>query len=143
MQNSQDSLKIFSKIWPQVLSLMPILLTVCVFVCNTDCDKFSPAATTIMLMFLVFESILFGLFTAIMSVTQMSAIVSDLNVSCYYSSVVTIIATKSKSRFFFLNCGRSKSRYFPVGTIFSYDFNAFLRATFKLCIQRPCNTHGA
>jgi len=31
---------------------------------------------------------------------------------------------------------------FPVGTNF-YDFNAFLRATFILRIQRPCNTHGA
>ena len=45
--------------------------------CVLDCDKFSPAATTIMLMFLVFESLLFGLFTAIMCLTQLCAIASD------------------------------------------------------------------
>jgi len=46
----------------------------------TDCGKFSPATTTIMLMFLVFESLLFGLFTAIMCTTQLSAISSDYTV---------------------------------------------------------------
>ena len=43
----------------------------------------------------------------------------------------------------FSNCGRSKSRYFPVGTIFSTIFLRFLGATFKLRIQCPCNRHGA
>ena len=59
-----------------------------------------------------------------------------------YSSMVKIIASKLKSRFF-LNHKRSELRYFSCGDDFFYDFNAFLRATFKLHIQRPCNTHGA
>jgi len=49
-------------------------------VCLTDCDKFSPATTTILLMFLVFESLLFGLFTAIMCISQLSSIASDYTV---------------------------------------------------------------
>jgi len=41
--------------------------------------------------------------------------------SCFFS-VVTIIVSKLKSRF---KKRRSKSRYFPCGGIFFYDFNAF------------------
>ncbi|XP_074644609.1 palmitoyltransferase ZDHHC3-like isoform X2 [Tubulanus polymorphus] len=43
----------------------------------TDCMRFSPAATTILLIFLIFEALLFGIFTAVMFGTQMSAICSD------------------------------------------------------------------
>jgi len=49
-------------------------------VCVTDCDKFSPASTTIMLMVLVFQSLLFGLFTAVMCLNQLCAITSDQTV---------------------------------------------------------------
>jgi len=39
--------------------------------------------------------------------------------------------------------GDRNCNIFPVGTIFFYNFNAFLRAAFKLHIQCPCNTHYA
>ena len=47
----------------------------------SDCTSYSPAATTIFLIFLLFESLLFGIFTAIMFGTQLSAICSDETVS--------------------------------------------------------------
>lgn len=42
-----------------------------------QCTVYSPAATTIFLIFLLFEGLLFGLFTAIMCGTQMSGICTD------------------------------------------------------------------
>jgi hypothetical protein len=42
-----------------------------------ECTYYSPAATTVFLIFLLFESLLFGIFTAIMFGTQMSAVCSD------------------------------------------------------------------
>ncbi|XP_041375082.1 palmitoyltransferase ZDHHC3-like [Gigantopelta aegis] len=42
-----------------------------------ECSGVSPPATTIFLIFLMFEGILFGIFTAIMMGTQLSAICSD------------------------------------------------------------------
>lgn len=42
-----------------------------------QCSQFSPPATTIMLIFLLFESILFSIFTLVMFGTQLSAICSD------------------------------------------------------------------
>ena len=59
---------------------------VCMHLGVTDCGKFSPASTTIMLMFLVFESLLFGLFTAIMCLTQLCAIASDHSVRTHLVS---------------------------------------------------------
>nr|CAD2205925.1 unnamed protein product [Meloidogyne enterolobii] len=41
------------------------------------CSVFSPPATTILLIFLLFESVLFSIFTAVMFGTQISAICSD------------------------------------------------------------------
>jgi len=69
----------------------------------TDCDKFSPAATTIMLMFLVFESLLFGLFTAIMCTTQLSAIASD------YSVCILRVILHSQSHMLYLSLFTSSS----------------------------------
>jgi len=43
----------------------------------SGCSYFSPAATTVFLIFLLFEALLFGLFTAIMCGTQLSAICTD------------------------------------------------------------------
>lgn len=42
-----------------------------------DCTVYSPAATTVFLIFLLFESLLFGIFTAVMFGSQMSAICYD------------------------------------------------------------------
>ncbi|XP_064640191.1 palmitoyltransferase ZDHHC3-like [Lineus longissimus] len=42
-----------------------------------DCTRYSPAATTVLLIFLIFESLLFGIFTAVMFGTQLSAICND------------------------------------------------------------------
>jgi len=42
-----------------------------------DCPRFTPAATTIMMMFLIFEGLLFGLFTAIMCGSQLTSICED------------------------------------------------------------------
>lgn len=42
-----------------------------------DCTSYSPAATTIFLIFLLFEALLFGIFTAIMFGTQLAAVCSD------------------------------------------------------------------
>lgn len=54
------------------------LLCVCL---STDCSGVSPPATTIFLIFLVFEGLLFGIFTAIMCGSQLSAICADETVS--------------------------------------------------------------
>ena len=45
------------------------------------CSGVSPPATTIFLIFLVFEGLLFGIFTAIMFGSQLTAICSDETVS--------------------------------------------------------------
>ena len=50
-----------------------------------ECTSFSPAATTVFLIFLLFESLLFGIFTAIMCGTQLSAICSDETVTKIYN----------------------------------------------------------
>lgn len=42
-----------------------------------DCTLFSPPATTILIIFLLFEGLLFSIFTGVMFGTQMSAICSD------------------------------------------------------------------
>ncbi|KAK7115485.1 hypothetical protein V1264_001342 [Littorina saxatilis] len=42
-----------------------------------SCSGFSPPATTVFLIFLIFEALLFGIFTGIMFGTQVSAICSD------------------------------------------------------------------
>jgi palmitoyltransferase len=42
-----------------------------------NCTVYSPAATTVFLIFLLFEALLFGIFTAIMCGTQLSAICTD------------------------------------------------------------------
>ncbi|CAH1779830.1 unnamed protein product [Owenia fusiformis] len=43
----------------------------------SGCSNYSPAATTVFIIFLVFEGLLFGIFTAIMCGTQLSAICTD------------------------------------------------------------------
>ena len=47
----------------------------------SGCSGVSPPATTIFLIFLVFEGLLFGIFTAIMFGSQLTAICSDETVS--------------------------------------------------------------
>ncbi|XP_013418219.1 palmitoyltransferase ZDHHC3-like isoform X2 [Lingula anatina] len=42
-----------------------------------ECGRYSPAAQTVFLIFLIFEGVLFGIFTAIMCGTQMAAVCSD------------------------------------------------------------------
>lgn len=42
-----------------------------------QCSSFSPAITLILIIFLGFESLLFGIFTLVMFCTQISAILSD------------------------------------------------------------------
>lgn len=43
----------------------------------SDCTYFSPPATIIFLIFLVFEGLLFGIFTMVMLCTQIKAVISD------------------------------------------------------------------
>ena len=57
------------------LTMFPLLL------CVSECTAYSPAATTVFLIFLLFESLLFGIFTAIMFGTQMCNVCSDETVS--------------------------------------------------------------
>ncbi|CAD5205803.1 unnamed protein product [Bursaphelenchus okinawaensis] len=64
------------------MSLHALFWTICQFVqcVNTDfrgCSYFNGPATTIMLIFLLFETILFSIFTLVMFGTQLSAICSD------------------------------------------------------------------
>lgn len=51
--------------------------SILLFSSRSDCTYFSPAATTVFLIFLLFEALLFGIFTAIMCGTQLTAICSD------------------------------------------------------------------
>ena len=48
-----------------------------------ECRSFSPPATIVFLLFLIFEGLLFALFTSIMFGTQVSAIWYDETVSMY------------------------------------------------------------
>ena len=65
----------------------------CACECITGCDRFTPASMTMLLMFLVFESLLFGLFAAIMCLTQLCAIASDhtvrtRHITCWHCRIV-------------------------------------------------------
>uniref|UniRef100_T1GZV6 Palmitoyltransferase n=1 Tax=Megaselia scalaris TaxID=36166 RepID=T1GZV6_MEGSC len=42
-----------------------------------DCSPYSPPATIVLLLFLIFEALLFAIFTIIMLVTQVAAIIND------------------------------------------------------------------
>ena len=57
-----------------------------------DCTLFSPPATTILIIFLLFEGLLFSIFTGVMFGTQMSAICSDETVSRFYNKCKIINA---------------------------------------------------
>lgn len=46
-----------------------------------ECSSFSPPATVVLLLFLIFESLLFAIFTAVMFFTQVNAIWNDETVS--------------------------------------------------------------
>lgn len=46
-----------------------------------ECSKFSPPATVIFLLFLIFEALLFSIFTLIMLGTQLNAIWNDETVN--------------------------------------------------------------
>ena len=52
------------------------------------CSGFSPPATTVFLIFLIFEGLLFGIFTAIMCGTQVSAICTDETVCIFVIIVI-------------------------------------------------------
>lgn len=56
-------------------------LMVCVHAEWKDCSSFSPPVTVVLVLFLVFEALLFAIFTAIMLGTQLQAIWNDETVS--------------------------------------------------------------
>lgn len=49
----------------------------CVKIEWRECSPYSPPATIVLLLFLIFEALLFAIFTIIMLVTQLAAIVND------------------------------------------------------------------
>lgn len=51
-----------------------------------QCSTFSPPATVVLILFLVFEALLFAIFTAIMFGTQLQAIWNDETV-CHFASL--------------------------------------------------------
>ncbi|KAG0715810.1 Palmitoyltransferase ZDHHC3 [Chionoecetes opilio] len=53
-----------------------------------DCSSFSPPATVVLLLFLIFESLLFAIFTAVMFITQANAIWNDETVAAYSAVVL-------------------------------------------------------
>ena len=57
----------------------------CVLQFISACSGTSPPLTTIFLIFLIFEGMLFGIFTGIMFGTQMSAVCTDETVSVYHA----------------------------------------------------------
>jgi len=52
-----------------------------------ECSLYSPPATVVLLLFLVFEALLFAIFTAVMLGTQLQAIWNDETVSTIESCV--------------------------------------------------------
>jgi len=72
-----------------------------------ECSGFSPPATTIFLIFLIFEGMLFGIFTAIMFGTQMSAVCSD---------ETGIEQLKKEQR-------QKSSRWFSLKAVFGHPFS--------------------
>lgn len=60
-----------------------------------ECSSYSPPATVVLLLFLVFEALLFAIFTAVMLGTQLQAIWNDETVRTFggcLPSVAAIIA---------------------------------------------------
>lgn len=55
-----------------------------------ECSVFSPPATIIMILFLVFEALLFAIFTLVMFITQLQAIWIDETVSIYVLCLLKI-----------------------------------------------------
>lgn len=74
-----------------------------------SCSGFSPPATTVFLIFLIFEALLFGIFTGIMFGTQMSAVCSD------ETGIEQL--KKEQTRW------ERKSRWHSVKTVFGHPFS--------------------
>lgn len=49
-----------------------------------NCSTYSPPATVILLLFLIFEALMFAIFTIIMCSTQLNAIFNDETVSLFF-----------------------------------------------------------
>ncbi|XP_060075365.1 palmitoyltransferase ZDHHC3-like [Ylistrum balloti] len=73
------------------------------------CSGISPPATTVFLIFLIFESLLFGIFTAIMCGTQLSSICTD----------ETGIEHLKKEQ----PTWEQKSKWFSIKTVFGHPFS--------------------
>lgn len=76
----------FLQFYIAMISLHSLFLSVnqvimCVKAEWKQCSKFSPPATVVLILFLVFEALLFAIFTAIMFGTQLQAIWNDETVS--------------------------------------------------------------
>lgn len=67
-----------------------------------ECSKFSPPATVILLLFLIFEALLFSIFTLIMLGTQLNAIWNDETVREFFSFSYV---NKIKNKFLLLSLG--------------------------------------
>lgn len=80
-ENNQKYFVLFT-LYIAVISFHAIFIVISHFVTcmNKDwkgCSSYSPPATVILMIFLIFESLLFAIFTAVMFSTQLSAICSD------------------------------------------------------------------
>lgn len=56
-----------------------------------DCSSFSPPTTVVLLVFLVFEALLFAIFTIAMLATQLQAIWNDETVTKRYYSKLSLV----------------------------------------------------
>ncbi|KAL3317036.1 Palmitoyltransferase zdhhc3 [Cichlidogyrus casuarinus] len=74
---------------PRTLILShPKILVICGSVCAAE-NGFSSVSTTLLVIFLLIEGVMFGLFTAIMFSEQMQSIYNDETVSCRVSSFLS------------------------------------------------------
>lgn len=62
-----------------------------------ECSAYSPPATVVLLLFLVFEALLFAIFTAVMLGTQLQAIWNDETVSIFEGCLPAITQMTANS----------------------------------------------
>jgi len=99
-ENNQKFFVLFT-LYIAVISLHALFLSINQFIiCINrewkECTSFSPPATVILLLFLVFEALLFAIFTAVMFGTQIQAIWNDETVSNLFPKLEACNITNSK-----------------------------------------------
>ncbi|KAJ8302763.1 hypothetical protein KUTeg_019159 [Tegillarca granosa] len=99
-ENNQKHFVLFT-LYICIISCHSLYMSIHHFItCVGTCSGVSPPATTVLLIFLIFEGLLFGIFTAIMCGTQLQAICSDetLTISILFNMLVVVFQKKKRKK---------------------------------------------